>query len=112
MNTINLVVLNDSTSNKYIPLLRKKTFKSISEIKQDINTEKPVIECNYYDTDQLRSLVRVVEELISMGARIEIYENEEMITLKMVKNLIEAAKEIAKYREEIDDLMFEDDSAE
>jgi hypothetical protein len=32
METINIVVLNDSNTNKYIPFLRKKTSKSISDL--------------------------------------------------------------------------------
>ncbi|MCX2824526.1 MULTISPECIES: hypothetical protein [Bacillus] len=43
MATVNLVVLHDSNSNKYLPLIRKKTSKSISEIKQNMKTEKPVM---------------------------------------------------------------------
>ncbi|MEH6852784.1 MULTISPECIES: hypothetical protein [Bacillus] len=109
LGTVNLVVLNDSNFNKYLPLLRKKTSKSISEIKQDMETEKPVIESDYNDVDQLKSLVKSAEELLSMGASIKIYEDEEVITLEMVRNLIETIEGIAKDIEEIDNLMFGDD---
>ncbi|MEH7457395.1 hypothetical protein V7183_09150 [Bacillus sp. JJ1127] len=107
--TVNLVVLNDSNSNKYLPLIRKKTSKSISEIKQNMKTEKPVMECNYDDADQLKSLVKSAEELIAMGASIKMYEDEALITLEMVRNSIETIEGIAKYREEIDNLMFGED---
>ena len=39
MELIKLIVQNDSTINKYIPLLRKVTSKPISEIKQAIELE-------------------------------------------------------------------------
>lgn len=106
---MNLVVLHDSNSNKYLPLIRKKTSKSISEIKQNMKTEKPVMECNYDDADQLRSLVKCAEELLSMGASINLYEEEEWITLEMVRNLIGTIEGIAKDREVIDDVIFGDD---
>lgn len=109
MVTVNVVVLHDSNSNKYLPLIRKKTSKSISEIKQNMKTEKPVMECNYDDADQLRSLVKCAEELLSMGASIKIYEEEEWITLEMVKNLIGTIEGIAKDREVIDDVIFGND---
>lgn len=110
MDTINLVVLNDSNANKYIPLLRKKTSKSISDIKQNISMGNPVIECDYYDAEELEFLVASAEELLLMGASIKIYEDEEEITLEMVKNLIGTIEGVAKDREEMDKLMFDDDN--
>lgn len=46
----------------------------------------PVIECDYYDAEELKSLITSVKELLLMGACINIYEYEEEITLEMVKN--------------------------
>lgn len=109
MVTVNLVVLHDSNSNKYLPLIRKKTSKSISEIKQNMKIEKPVMEYNYDDADRLKSLVKFAEELLSMGASIKLYEEEELITLEMVKNLIETIEGIVKDREAIDNVIFGDD---
>lgn len=108
METINLVVLNDSNVNKYIPLLRKKTSKSISDIKRNISMGNAVIEVDYYDAEELKSLVTSAEELLLMGASIKIYEDEEEITLDMVKNLIDTIEGVAKDREEMDNLMFDD----
>ncbi|WP_255260015.1 hypothetical protein [Bacillus sp. AFS023182] len=109
---MSLVVRHNSNSNKYLPLIRKKTSKSISEIKQNMKTEKPVMECNYSDADQLKSLVRFAEELLSMGASIKLYEEEELITLEMVRNLIETIEGVAKDRGAIDNVKFGDDSDE
>lgn len=96
--TVNVVVLHNLNSNKYLPLIRKKTSKLISEIKQNMKTEKPVIEYNYDDADQLKSLVKSAEELLAMGASIKIYEGEELITLRMARNSIKTIEGIAKYR--------------
>lgn len=110
METINLVILDNSDVNKYIPLLRKQTSKSMSEIKKDIIAGESVIEYDYYDADELTSLVKTFEELLLMGADIKIFEDEEEITLDMVKNLIETIEGVAKDREEMDHLMYGDDS--
>ncbi|PFE00003.1 hypothetical protein COE15_22875 [Bacillus cereus] len=77
-----------------------------------MKTEKPVMECNYSDADQLKSLVRFAEELLSMGASIKLYEEEELITLEMVRNLIETIEGVAKDRGAIDNVKFGDDSDE
>jgi hypothetical protein len=110
METINIVVLNDSNTNKYIPFLRKKTSKSISDLKQDISMGNSVIECDYYDADELKFLVKSAEELKVMGASIKIYEDEEEITLDMVKNLIDTIEGVARDREEMDRLMSDDEN--
>ncbi|MED3897470.1 DUF600 family protein [Priestia aryabhattai] len=105
MHTISLVVFNGSNVNKYIPLLRQKTLKSISDIKQNISMRIPVIVCDYYDAEALEGLVASAEELLLMGASIKVYEDEEEITLNMVKNLIKMTEGIAKDREEMDNLV-------
>ncbi|WP_255261254.1 hypothetical protein [Bacillus pseudomycoides] len=56
--------------------------------------------------------MKCAEELLSMGASIKIYEEEEWITLEMVRNLIGTIEGIAKDREAIDNVMFRDDSDE
>lgn len=71
---------------------------------------KSVIEYDYYDADELTSLVKTSEKLLLMGADIKVFEDKEEITLDMVKNLIETIKGIAKDREEMDDLMYGGDS--
>ncbi|ASB89485.1 hypothetical protein CHH92_05150 [Bacillus sonorensis] len=106
MDLIYVEVLNDSNIRKYISLLRKTSSQPIKELKQAIESGKPVIECDYYDTEELKSLVNTIEQLLSMGASIKIYENDREITLEMVKNLIETYKGIAKEREEMDELIF------
>ncbi len=75
-----------------------------------MKTEKPIMECNYSDADQLKSLVRFAEELLSMGASIKLYEEEELITLEMVRNLIGTIEGVAKDSEAIDNVKFGDDS--
>ncbi|WFA04061.1 hypothetical protein [Bacillus sp. HSf4] len=109
MNLIDVEVLNDSNITKYISLLRKTSSKPIKELKQAIESGKPVIECDYYDTGELKSLVNIIEQLLSLGASIKINENNREITLEMVKNLIETYEGIAKDREEMDELLFGDD---
>ncbi|WAJ16954.1 hypothetical protein OU809_09430 [Bacillus paralicheniformis] len=109
MDLIYVEVLNDSNITKYISLLRKTSSKPIKELKQAIELGKPVIECDYYDTEELKLLVIIIEQLLSLGASIKIYENDREITLEMLKNLIETYEGIAKDREEMDELLFGDD---
>ncbi|AKQ73402.1 hypothetical protein SFC27_03475 [Bacillus licheniformis] len=80
MDFIYVEVLNDSNITKYISLLRKTSSKPINELKQAIETGN---ECDYYDTEELKSLVIIIEQLLSLGASIKIYENDREITLEM-----------------------------
>ncbi|MCY8232249.1 hypothetical protein [Priestia endophytica] len=78
------------------------------EIKQYISLGKPVIQCDYYDRDELMFLVQCYEKLLSMGATLEIYEDGRSLSIEMVKNLIGSIEGIEKDRERIDNLMFGD----
>ncbi|MCA0174031.1 hypothetical protein [Bacillus sp. RAR_GA_16] len=108
MEAIHLVVLNDSNAIKYIPMLRKKTAKSINEIKHNIRIGNAVMACEDSDAEELKTLVTSADELLLMGASIKIYEDKQEITLNMVKNLINTIEGIAIDREEMDNLMCDD----
>ena len=51
---------------------KKKTSKSISDMKQNISLGNSVIECDYYDAEELKYLVKTAEELLLMGSIIKI----------------------------------------
>lgn len=107
MISIHLVVLNDQSINKYVSLLRKTTGRSISEILDAIKSGSSVIECNYYEENELAFLLKIAEQLRSIGAKIKIFEEDKEITIEMVKNLIESYKGIAEQRERLDELLLE-----
>ncbi|MBC6971802.1 hypothetical protein H9I32_04995 [Bacillus sp. Xin] len=109
MVSIKLVVESDENTNKYIPILRKVTSKPISEIKKSIETKEPLMIKESYDIDGLISLESTAEKLMSMGAMLTIYQHNRIVSLEMIKNLIERNKEIEKDIEELDDLMFGDE---
>lgn len=109
VETIHLVVFNDYNVNKHIRLLRRRTSKSIGDIRENILMGKPVIKCSYSNKGELECLVLSAEELIQMGASIKIYESEEEITLLLVKNLIKTIEGIKRDREQTDDLMFDEE---
>lgn len=106
--TIDLVVFHDSNVTTYIRFLRKKITKSIMEIKQCINLGKPVIQCDYYDRDELMFLMQCYKKLLSMGAKLAIYEEGRIISIEMIKNLIESIEGIETDRERIDNFTFDD----
>ncbi|MGG1217932.1 hypothetical protein ABE236_10785 [Priestia endophytica] len=78
------------------------------EIKQCISLENPIIQCDYYNKDELTFLVQCYEKLLSMGATLEVYEDGRSISIEMVKNLIGSIEGIEEDRERIDNLMFGD----
>lgn len=109
MESIDLIVLNDTHINKYITVLRKATGKPIGEIKDSILKSIPVLKCDYYDQEELSNLVKIVERLSSLGAKIEIYESNREISVEMVKNLIDTYEGIARDRERMDDLLYDEE---
>lgn len=109
MDTISVKVQNEGNINKYISIIRKETGKSIAEIKKGIENSYKVIECDYYENEEVNRVILVIEELIKNGAKIQIYENDRLINLENLKNLINTYEEIEEEREELDEIMYGDD---
>ena len=108
MDKISVKVKNDANINKYILIIRKETGKSIAEIKNAIESNKKVMECDYYENDEVISIISVIEKLINAAANVEIYENEDISSLEKLKNLINTYEEIEREREELDEIMYGD----
>lgn len=108
MDTISLRLKNEGAINKYISIIRKATGKSIAEIKKAIEGNYKVMECDYYENDEISKFILVIEELLKNGAKFEICEDDRLISLEMLKNLIQTYEEIEKEREELDNIIYGD----
>ena len=109
MNIISLKIMKDSNISKYISIIRKATGQSISDIKRAIENNDYAVESDYYDSDELNTLVITAEALVAIGAKLEIYEDDRETTIQMVKNLINTYEEIEEEREEMDDITHGDE---
>jgi hypothetical protein len=54
MVKMKLKIDNDSNKLKYVSIIRKNNGESIQSIKKDIEDNKVVLECDYFDTDELK----------------------------------------------------------
>ncbi|KHD37941.1 hypothetical protein NL50_00045 [Clostridium acetobutylicum] len=109
MDTISVKVQNDGNINKYISIIRKETGKSIAEIKKAIENSDKIIECDYYESEEINRVILVIEYLIKSGAKVEIYEDNSISTLEKLKNLVSTYEEIRREREALDEIMYGDD---
>lgn len=109
MVKIKMKIDNDSNKLKYVSIIRQNNGASIQDIKQNIEDNKVVLECDYFDTDELKVFKETMEDLISKGATIQLFQDDREIQIDYISNLISSYEQIAKERERLDDRILGDD---
>lgn len=109
MVKMKLKIDNDSNKLRYISVLRQKKNLSINEVKRNIEIDNFVLECDYFDTDELKQFKTIVDELINKGAKIHLFQDEREVPTDYINNLITSYKQIEEEREKLDDEILGDD---
>lgn len=106
MDLIQLKIKNDHSIIKYIKIMRKfDSSLSVGTIKKRIEDNDFVIafDLEYYDVvedingiDKKELFDNMINELSQAGAEIDIYQNEELITLEVFHNWLESLKQTSQ----------------
>lgn len=105
MVKMKLKIDNDSNKLKYVSIIRKNNGASIQDIKENIEDNKVVLECEYFDTDGLKVFKETMEALISKGATIQLFQDDREVQFDYIRNLISSYEQIAEDREKLDDII-------
>ena len=70
MEKMKLKVDDDSNKLKYVSIIRQNNGASIQDTKTNIEDNKVVLQCDYFDTDELKVFKETMEDLVSKGATI------------------------------------------
>lgn len=106
MDLIQLKIEKDNSVAKYIKIIRKfDSSLSIGTIKQQIDKNDFVtgFDLEYYDVledineiDRKTLFRNMIEELCQAGAKISIYQDNEMISIENLDNWLETLNEISQ----------------
>ncbi|MGX1262680.1 limonene-1,2-epoxide hydrolase [Rossellomorea marisflavi] len=102
MVKVRLKVDHDSNKVNYIKVIRRTNGESIQGIKQKIEDNQVVLECDYFDLDALRNFKKTIEILISKGAIVHVFQDEREIQEETIQNLIGSYEQIADDRKRFD----------
>lgn len=109
MVKMKLKIDNDTNKLKYVSIIRQNNGASIQDIKKNIEDNKVVLECDYFDTDELKVFKETMEALISKGATIQLFQDDREVQVDYIGNLISSYEQIAEDREKLDDRILGDD---
>ena len=109
MVKMKLKIDNDSNKLKYVSIIRQKNGASIQDIKKNIEDNKVVLECDYFDTEELKVFKETMEDLISKGATIQLFQDDREVRINYISNLISSYEQIAEDREKLDDIILGED---
>ncbi|MCC5803783.1 hypothetical protein [Rossellomorea vietnamensis] len=102
MAKINIQIEKDTNEVKYITILRKNTNKSISEIKELLNSDY-ILSYNLIDIDELLEMKKIVRLLSKAGAKVHVFEEDRKVSIEFLDNVIESHLDTERYQEEVDE---------
>ncbi|TKI62130.1 hypothetical protein FC756_19310 [Lysinibacillus mangiferihumi] len=109
MVKMRLKIDDDSNKLKYVSIIRQNNGASIQDIKRNIEDNNVVLECDYFDTDELIDFKKTMEALISNGATVHLFQDNREVQIDYISNLIGSYEQIAEDREKLDDRILGDD---
>ncbi|ABS22247.1 hypothetical protein [Bacillus cytotoxicus] len=109
MVKMRLKIDDDSNKLKYVSIIRQNNGASIQDIKRSIENNNVVLECDYFDTDELKDFKKTMEALISKGATVHLFQDNREVQIDYISNLISSYEQIAEDREKLDDRILGDD---
>ncbi|RSK29715.1 hypothetical protein [Bhargavaea beijingensis] len=109
MEKMKLKVDDDSNKLKYVSIIRQNNGASIQDTKTNIEDNKVVLQCDYFDTDELKVFKETMEDLMSKGATIQLFQDDREVQIDYISNLISSYEQIAEDRERLDDRILGDD---
>ncbi len=78
-----------------VKIMRKYTKDSMMEIRDHINKNEFVMSCNYIDEDEIKRLIKCVNELKKSKITVKIYKDNKQIDLQLLKNWVESCRQTA-----------------
>ncbi|VXC56299.1 conserved hypothetical protein [Bacillus sp. 349Y] len=102
MPIMNVKIEKDTQVLKYIPIVRKRTGKSISELKESLENENYILTCNGINIDELLEMKNTIGLLLNAGAAVHIFEGDREVSVEFLDNVIESHMDTERFLEEID----------
>ncbi|WP_040949626.1 hypothetical protein [Gorillibacterium massiliense] len=114
MSTILVLVEQDDNLIKYLPIIKKNTNQSFSEIRSSINAGTPIMKCILFrDEAEDKKLKLLIDELDKLGARLKLFEDQvdknSEVPMDYLLNRFNRFSEIQKQNKRLDDLMYGED---
>lgn len=99
MAKMKLKIEKDTNEIKYISILRKYTNMSISKIMRILNNNDFILSFNLLDIDELLEMKKIVNLLLSSGAKVHIFEENREVSFEFLEDLIDSYLDTEKYLE-------------
>ena len=109
MSEIKFKVSQDGNEKTYIPLIKKRIDRSLSEIKECLSNNDYVDICSLENIDGLQHMNELIDELQKKGAEIVLYEDDRVVEIEFLKNILESHFDTERYLQEKDDKVIEQD---
>lgn len=107
-NKISVKIFPIQNETKILFYIHKKTGISLGDIKERISKKEYILSCDYHDTEAMRNMKSMLEEIKNMGASVAIYEKGQKISEQYFSNWINTCEDVRREQKELKELILED----
>ena len=90
---IGIKITSSDSMAKSISVIRKYNHAPINEIKKAIESRDFVLKYSVLDSQGIRTIRKCYDDLIKLGNKVELYEDDELISREIVSNLIRSHRQ-------------------
>ena len=91
---------------KIVKIIRDFSHEPIGIIKEKIANNTSVVETEYLNLDRLKFFRKTLEEIIELGGKVQLFFDNEIVSMQFVSNVIESQEDIKNQIEQDDSYMF------
>ncbi|RSI40641.1 hypothetical protein [Streptococcus cristatus] len=108
MNKFMAKIKSDNSDTKILKIIRDFSHEPIGAIKEKMTHHMAVLETEYLNLERLKSFKKTVEEIIELGGELQLFLDDEKVTMQFLSHVIESQEDTKNQIEEDDFYMFDD----
>ena len=101
-------IKSDNSDTKILKIIRDFSHEPIGVIKEKMTHHMAVLETEYLNVERLKSFKKTVEEIIELGGELQLFLEDEKVTMQFLSHVIESQEDTKNRIEEDDFNIFDD----
>lgn len=95
-------IKSDSSDTKILKIIRDFSHEPIGTIKEKMTYHMAVLETEYLNLERLKSFKKTVEEITELGGELQLFLDDEEVTIQFLSHVIESQEGTKNQIEESD----------
>lgn len=102
MHRFSAKIKSDNSNTKILKIIRDFSHEPIGAIKEKMTYHMAVLETEYLNLERLKSFKKTVEEIIELGGELQLFLDDEEVSIHFLSHVIESQEDTKNQIEEGD----------